>query len=60
MSTSKEHEAFTEDSSLKETQYINVPKSFRVFISYSHDSPKQKHMYYNFQIGYVSKEWIAI
>ena len=28
--------------SLKETQYNNVPKSSRVFISYSHDSPKHK------------------
>lgn len=42
MSTSKKQEFPITDSSLNETQYNNVPKSSRVFISYSHDSNKHK------------------
>lgn len=42
MSTLKEQEFSITDPSLNEIQYNNVPKSSRVFISYSHDSNKHK------------------
>jgi len=42
MSKSKEQESLILDPSLNETQYNNVPKSSRVFISYSHDSSKHE------------------
>ncbi|WP_054864568.1 SEFIR domain-containing protein [Methanosarcina barkeri] len=42
MSTLKEQEFPITDPSLNEIHYNNVPKSSRVFISYSHDSNKHK------------------
>jgi hypothetical protein len=42
MNKSKEQDSLIIDHSLNETQYNDVPKSSRVFISYSHDSSKHE------------------
>jgi hypothetical protein len=49
MNKSKEQDSLIIDHSLNETKYNNVPKSSRVFISYSHDS--NKHEEYVLQLS---------